>query len=497
MSTAQSAVMLPWACVLAFLGVADAAGRRFSVPLHRQQVPVIGDSSIVSHKSVYFGKVSLGHPAAQDFTVVFDTGSAHLIVPSFECKSDTCRLHRQFDRQASPSAYDVDHDGTRVSPGSSRDQITIAFGTGEVTGVFVQDRVCLGAEEEYRDGEMDADNVEAQIGGQSLLQMGARLTTRAGDFQVDANCVDMRVVTATEMSEEPFASFAFDGILGLSLDALALAPEFSTFGMLSGRGHLEHPSFGVFLAEGDDETSDITFGGWNPNKIRGQPVWAPVHDPELGHWQVHVTSLRLGNTTLDFCNDGQCRAVVDTGTSLLAVPDMVADQLIDSLEASLADPSPAVAGEGVDCRQASGLPLHFDISGGFTVTLEPADYTRQALKMEEDGTTSPTQMPVDDESDLTRSCWPTVMPISFPEPLGPKLFILGEPVLRKYYTVYDWHEKKIGFGLAAHAAPAVVAADAAAADAGAAAQRDVDSAVAHADSAADVSTKTRRQPLLF
>jgi hypothetical protein len=32
--------------------------------------------------------------------------------------------------------------------------------------------------------------------------------------------------------------------------------------------------------------------------------------------------------------------------------------------------------------------------------------------------------------------------------VGPKLFILGEPVLHRYYTVYDWNKLKVGFALA-------------------------------------------------
>merc|ERR1712031_81131 len=35
-----------------------------------------------------------------------------------------------------------------------------------------------------------------------------------------------------------------------------------------------------------------------------------------------------------------------------------------------------------------------------------------------------------------------------PEPLGPNLFILGEPVLHRYYTVYDWVQLQVGFSLA-------------------------------------------------
>jgi len=40
------------------------------------------------------------------------------------------------------------------------------------------------------------------------------------------------------------------------------------------------------------------------------------------------------------------------------------------------------------------------------------------------------------------------MPVRLPEPLGPKLFILGEPVLHRYYTVYDWENHRVGFSLA-------------------------------------------------
>jgi len=41
------------------------------------------------------------------------------------------------------------------------------------------------------------------------------------------------------------------------------------------------------------------------------------------------------------------------------------------------------------------------------------------------------------------------MPVNLKAPLGPDLFILGEPFLHRYYTVYDWQAQRIGFGTAA------------------------------------------------
>jgi len=63
--------------------------------------------------------------------------------------------------------------------------------------------------------------------------------------------------------------------------------------------------------------------------------------------------------------------------------------------------------------------------------------------------------PVNETQALRRRdlrCFPLLMTLELEEPLGPKLFILGEPVLRKYYTVYDARLKRIGFGRAVHVA---------------------------------------------
>jgi len=453
------------------------------------------DTDVISFKSTYFGKVTVGTSEPQAFDVVFDTGSGQLILPDSECTSTACQMHRRYDREASLYAVDVDHDGTHVPTGAPRDQITIAFGTGEVTGQFVHERLCLGpleqgSEEPFPAAEAgagtsaDPDSSEQQpdwawrIGaangdlafsagsdlGQVLLQKKSQIAKSpsleeeddAGGNKTEPNCVDLRVVTAVEMSDDPFTTFTFDGVLGLGLEGLSLAPEFNVFGMLASGARLPEASFGVFLADGDEESSELSLGGHSPDLIWDEPTFTPVVTPDLGYWQVQITALRIGNRTSDFCADGRCRAVVDTGTSLLAVPKGFADELQLELEGALADPPAdpaATPGEGVDCRQAAGTPVHFDIDG-YTVTLDAGDYSRQAVQFQEDAAEGPVLRPVEATAgvagELPRSCWPAIMPMDFAEPMGPKLFIWGEPVLRKYYTVYNWKEKSVGFGLAKH-----------------------------------------------
>lgn len=442
---------------------------RFVVPLHRQRVPVRSEADTVSFKSVYFGSITVGAPVAQTFSVVFDTGSGHLIVPSESCRSETCRTHRRYDRTKSLHAVDIDYDGTPVKPGQPRDQITVAFGTGEVTGQFVSERLCLG--------------IPAFEAAATAAANKASLNLTNGTPAIGpapAHCVEMRVVMATEMSHEPFHAFAFDGVLGLGMESLALAPEFSFFGVMSAQKRLQDLSFGVFLADTDEEVSEISFGGHSPERVVGELSWAPVVLPEHGHWQVHIKRIRIGDRIVDFCEDGGCKAVVDTGTSLLAVPVDFSEELMSELEANLKDP-PLTKSEGgkdehADCSKAEGLPIHFELEG-ITITLLPGEYARPSVQLEdEEGDEQPPaesteeavgaaeatlDAPSEDvapqeqgggmEDIVLNTCRPTLMPIDLPEPLGPKLFIWGEPVLRKYYTVYHWGKKSVGFGLAAHA----------------------------------------------
>merc|ERR1719188_2129008 len=47
-------------------------------------------------------------------------------------------------------------------------------------------------------------------------------------------------------------------------------------------------------------------------------------------------------------------------------------------------------------------------------------------------------------------CVPMLMRLDLPEPLGAKTLVLGEPVLRKYFTAFDAGAQRVGFADAVH-----------------------------------------------
>jgi len=393
------------------------------IPLRREQVPIRRQGKVVTYKTSYSGVIHLGVPA-QEFRVVFDTGSGHVVVPAAGCQSEACLVHKSYNLLESETAVPIKSDGTALGPDEMADEVTIGFGTGEVKGQFAKDYVCLGP--------------------------------RTNKSHLRRGCLETHIVMAVEMSTNPFKSFVFDGILGLGLPMLSLTDEFSFFHLMSNSNQVAAAQFGVFLTEGEDgEESEIAIGGHNPLRSLSQLAWSSVVLPDLGHWQVKILGVRINGELLDICKDGSCRGVVDTGTSHIGVPI--------KQEAALAEMLTRDAGDLLDCRLADGPNLEFELEST-NLTLHAENYMRR-LPLREGVNVGSAVVSVDENqsavnpiiphktldenaTNVTRHCSPRLMPVNMPEPLGPNLWILGEPVLHRYYTVYDWDALKVGFSLA-------------------------------------------------
>eukprot|EP00747_Dinoflagellata_sp_TGD_P027457 gnl/TRDRNA2_/TRDRNA2_132627_c2_seq1.p1 gnl/TRDRNA2_/TRDRNA2_132627_c2~~gnl/TRDRNA2_/TRDRNA2_132627_c2_seq1.p1 ORF type:complete len:454 (+),score=92.80 gnl/TRDRNA2_/TRDRNA2_132627_c2_seq1:45-1364(+) len=380
--------------ILAFAALSSAEhasnGEPLVVELHKEsarQTPEQRDAK-VAQKSFYVGTVSVGVFHTQELKVIFDTAAGNSILPAADCNDTSCKEHKTYSRKSSPSAIDIDSQGHPMNPSDDvRDGANIVWdnadvGEGEAMGPLVQDIVCFK--------------------GSTQKSM----------------CTHMGLVTAKEMSEVPFRQMPNDGIIGLGLTGTSIGPSFNFLKQLANTNAGFKRRFGIFLAA-DGSGAEIAFGGIDRKHLAEKLTWVPVTNPEQGYWQVSILEVRFGDQKLYDCRSGDCKGIVDMGTSRLGVPAPLAPTLEAALGVREAAPRNGLLVSGRKCRSPD---LHLDL-GGATLTLQAEDYAGPAC--------APMLAPTKDQ-------WPTKT----------GTFILGEPFLKRYYTAFDWEKMRIGFGKA-------------------------------------------------
>jgi len=365
-------ILVARSALLVLIGTASAErlGSAVTVPLSRRVLTEEiggGLASKLGRKTAYYGEITAGTPS-QKFVVVYDTGSGNLILPGSECKSDACLAHDQFSEDESDTFSSAI---CGMFAGTPSDRIKISFGTGHIRGKCVKDRICIGGV-----------------------------------------CTGASFIEATEMSNKPFSSFRFDGIFGLGLLALARGEAFSIMNQLSAQNAFKQHIFSVFLSDQDNETSEVTFGDVVEEHMASELFWVELTGVS-GYWEVQIEDITLDGERQGICKD--CRVAIDTGTSALAGPTAIIEQLRDLL------------GVQSDCLNYYELPKLGFIIGGRILTLSPSEYVSKTMW----------------------SCHVSLMTVNIPPPRGP-LFIFGIPFLQKYYSVYDEPNDRVGFAVAKH-----------------------------------------------
>jgi hypothetical protein len=366
--------------------VAEARVERQAALLHMRA------QSQLLHALQYYGEVAIGSPP-QKFTVIFDTGSGHLLVPSAQCESSACKSHKRFAAKNSSTAMPVgwaDEPLKRAEDENDRDTKVINFASGDAVGQFTRDRVCLG--------------------GDALF------------------CADADFIEMTEESDDPFKDAEWDGVLGLG-QAISDAPEFNVFGVLAqgATPKMSSPIFAVYLGRHVSDDAEITFGNVRQERMASPLTWVNVS--EEGYWQFQFQDFTIDGKPSGLCNKygkRQCQAVLDTGSSLMMGPKDDLDKLLVMLHF------------GNDTTQNCSMNYRFPKLGfmiaGKKFEMEPDDY----MDRSRDEFT-----PKDKEL-----CWAHLMPIG-DTGRGP-IMVLGMPFLRAFYTAYDMKSKKIGIAVAKH-----------------------------------------------
>ncbi|NXV37211.1 PEPA protein, partial [Rissa tridactyla] len=304
----------------------------------------------------YFGTISIGTPA-QEFTVVFDTGSSNLWVPSVYCSSPACSNHNRFNPAESSTFI------------STNESLYIAYGTGSMSGVLGYDTVTVA-------------NIEV------LNQMFGLAETEPGAF---------------------FYYTPFDGILGLAFPSIASSGATPVFDNMMMQNLVAKDLFSVYLSKDERSGSFVLFGAIDPLYTTNGITWIPLSAET--YWQIRMDSVSIGGEGIA-CAFG-CQAIVDTGTSLLAVPDRALGAILSILGAN--------SNGEISCSAASRLPsIVFHINGK-AFPVPPRAYV-----LESNG-----------------YCTLGFQGMDVPTESG-ELWILGDVFIREYYVIFNRATNMVG-----------------------------------------------------
>ncbi|CAM5170820.1 unnamed protein product [Eretmochelys imbricata] len=317
----------------------------------------------------YYGEIGIGTPP-QNFLVLFDTGSSKLWVPSTYCQSQACMQPRKIQPQ--PFLHLL----------IQRADLLVAVRQWQSHRVFGYDTMTL-----------------------------QNIAVTNQEFGLSEN--------------EPGTNFIyahFDGILGMAYPSLAVGGvTMALQGMLQ-KNLLSQPIFSFYLSSQPSSQygGEVVFGGVDSRFYSGQIHWAPVTQ-EL-YWQIGIDEFVIGGQATGWCSQG-CQAIVDTGTSLLTIPQQFMNYFLQGVGAQENEYGEYV----VDCSRVQRLPTISFTINGVSFPLPPTAYI-----LSNNG-----------------YCSAGVMPTYLPSQNGQPLWILGDVFLRQYCSVYDMGNNRIGFATVA------------------------------------------------
>jgi cathepsin D len=212
----------------------------------------------------YVGEIAIGEPP-QKIPVIFDTGSGNLWVTSSLCKAYACQTHISYSESKSKKFK-------RLGLG-----VEVTFGTGQVTGEINSDDFTLGNLK-----------ISEQKFGEILDEEG-----------------------------DVFSAGHFSGILGLAYPSMAAYGNTPVFDSIIQQKLLKSNILTFYYSYNENTDGQITLGYIDKNKYKGDIKYYKVIDKY--YWTIKMDDIKYNGVSLGLCKNG-CKAVIDTGTTLITGP---------------------------------------------------------------------------------------------------------------------------------------------------------------------------------
>ena len=224
--------------------------------------------------SQYYGPITIGTPA-QEFLVVFDTGSSNLWVPSSSCNSVACFVH---------STYNSGLSSTYVANGES---IDIEYGSGSASGYLSTDTVSVAG---------------ISIPGVPFAEM-------------------------TSLGGISFVASKFDGILGLAWKGIAADDIPPVFMLMYEQNLIEDNSFSFYLSKTAGAAgSRLVLGGVDQTLYTGNFTYHTLLTDT--YWQIQMQDIQINGVSIGITNP---IGIVDSGTSMLAGAQPLIDAITEKI----------------------------------------------------------------------------------------------------------------------------------------------------------------------
>lgn len=218
----------------------------------------------------YFGPITIGSNA-QAFTVIFDTGSSNLWVPSHSCHTIACAAHKKYDSSKSTT---YKKDGR---------ELKIQYGSGAISGFLSNDQITVGGV-----------NVQEFVFG------------------------EVTHLTAN------FAVAHFDGILGMAWAEIAVDKIPTVFDQMISQGLVTDKSFSFYLTPSAKQKrgSKLILGGIDPKYAAGEFTYHNLKKED--YWLIQLESVRIGAVQVA----GSINGIVDTGTSTIVANESIVAKML-------------------------------------------------------------------------------------------------------------------------------------------------------------------------
>ncbi|KAK6018574.1 eukaryotic aspartyl protease [Ostertagia ostertagi] len=235
-------------------------------------------------------------------------------------------------------------------------------------------------------------------------------------------CTDQNqgLACATDEPGSAFVASKFDGVLGMAWDSVA--PDSIRQPMdqiFANKALCPEALFAFYMANDEDSVGGVmTLCGMNPAHYKGSIAWEPLISED--YWRIYLRAVTIQGKAI---TNGPVSAIVDTGTSFIGGPSDAIQMIQSTIEALLNLDDQQL----VDCSIRPNLPPIAFTIGGEDFILLGSDYIVEYGP---------------------NMCQFGLVPIDLPPPTGP-LWILGDVFIRRFYSVFDYGNRRVGFAVAA------------------------------------------------